>query len=247
MDARSLRYSRQLSLPQIGAEGQEKLDQSTALMVGLGGLGAPAALYLASSGIGHLILNDFDRVDLSNLPRQIIFRESDVGQFKTGAASRHLQAANPALDTTEISERLEIEALADVIASADIVLDCTDNFSARTTINDACVQTGTPLVSGAAIRFEGQLTVFRADRPGGPCYRCLYSEADENLENCAGQGVLASLAGTVGCMMATETIKVLLGIDSDLNGKLWLYDGLTGSTRSVSIPPRPDCPVCGAM
>lgn len=247
MDARSLRYSRQLSLPQIGAEGQEKLDQCTALIVGLGGLGAPAALYLASSGIGHLILNDFDRVDLSNLPRQILFRDTDVGQFKTDAASRHLQTVNPALGTTKVSERLENEALDGVIASADIVLDCTDNFSARTMINDACVRTRTPLVSGAAIRFEGQLSVFRADRPGGPCYRCLYSEADENLENCAGQGVLASLTGTVGCMMATETIKALLGIDSDLIGKLWLYDGLTGSTRSVSIPTRPDCPACGAM
>jgi adenylyltransferase/sulfurtransferase len=245
MDALSLRYSRQLSLPQIGAEGQQKLSRSTPLVIGLGGLGAPAALYLANSGVGHLILNDFDRVDLTNLPRQILFRAEDVGEFKTRATSQSLKAANPELETTEINERLTPATLGEVIASADVVLDCTDIFPARTMINDACVASGTPLVSGAAIRFEGQLSVFRPDLPGGPCYRCLYSEEDENLETCAGQGILASLAGTIGCMMATEAIKVLLGIDSELHGKLWIYDGLAGSTRLLNIPPRPDCPACG--
>jgi molybdopterin/thiamine biosynthesis adenylyltransferase len=245
MDESSLRYSRHLTLPKFGAEGQQRLTRSTVLIVGLGGLGAPAALYLANSGVGHLLLNDFDRVDLTNLPRQILFNTEDVGEFKTQATSRRLKAINPALTTTQLDERLTSATLGEVIASADVVLDCTDNFPARTMINDACVESRTPLVSGAAIRYEGQLSVFRPDRAGGPCYRCLYSEADENLENCAGQGVLAPLAGTVGCMMATEAIKVLIGVDSDLHGKLWVYDGLTGSTRLVSIPTRPDCPTCG--
>ncbi len=245
MNDPSLRYSRHLSLSNFGAEGQQRLGRSTALIVGLGGLGAPAALYLANSGIGHLILNDFDRVDLTNLPRQILFRADDVGEFKTDATSRSLKAANPELEITRINERLTDPTLSEIIPSADVVLDCTDNFPTRTMINDACVASGTPLVSGAAIRFEGQLSVFRPDHPGGPCYRCLYSEEDENLENCAGQGILAPLAGTVGCMMATEAIKVLIGLDSELNGKLWIYDGLTGSTRLVTIRPRPDCPTCG--
>jgi molybdopterin/thiamine biosynthesis adenylyltransferase len=245
MDDPSLRYSRHLSLSKFGAEGQQQLARSTALIVGLGGLGAPAALYLANSGIGHLIINDFDRIDLTNLPRQILFRTDDVGEYKTGATSRSLKTTNPELAITEVNERLTDARLGEVVASADVVLDCTDNFPARTMINDACVSSGIPLVSGAAIRFEGQLSVFRPDRPGGPCYRCLYSEDDENLGNCAGQGVLAPLAGTVGCMMATEGIKILIGLDSELNGKLWVYDGLAGSTRLVTIKPRPDCPACG--
>ncbi len=245
MDDLSLRYSRHLSLSKFGAEGQQQLARSTALIVGLGGLGAPAALYLANSGVGHLILNDFDRVDLTNLPRQILFRDDDVGGFKTSATSQSLKDANPELEITQVNERLTDTRLGEVVASADVVLDCTDNFPTRTMINDACVASGTPLVSGAAIRFEGQLSVFRPDQPGGPCYRCLYSEQDENLGSCAGQGILAPLAGTVGCMMATEAIKVLIGLDSELNGKLWIYDGLTGSTRLVTIRPRPDCPTCG--
>jgi adenylyltransferase/sulfurtransferase len=245
MDDLSLRYSRHLSLSKFGAEGQQQLARSTALIVGLGGLGAPAALYLANSGVGHLIVNDFDRVDLTNLPRQILFRHDDVGEFKTSATSQSLKDANPELEITQVNERLTDTRLGEVVASADVVLDCTDNFPTRTMINDACVAAGAPLVSGAAIRFEGQLSVFRPDQPGGPCYRCLYSAEDENLGSCAGQGILAPLAGTVGCMMATEAIKVLIGLDSELNGKLWIYDGLTGSTRLVTIRPRPDCPTCG--
>jgi adenylyltransferase/sulfurtransferase len=193
-----------------------------------------------------LIINDFDRIDPTNLPRQILFHPDDVGDYKTGATSRSLKATNPQLAITEVNERLTEPRLREVIASADVVLDCTDNFPARTMINDACVSSGIPLVSGAAIRFEGQLSVFRPDRPGGPCYRCLYSEDDENLGDCAGQGILASVAGTVGCMMATEAIKLLIGLDSDLNGKLWVYDGMAGSTRLVTIQPRSDCPACGA-
>lgn len=216
------------------------------MIVGLGGLGAPAALYLASSGVGHLLLNDFDRIDMTNLPRQILYRSEDIGKFKTEAAAQHLKSVNPELTVTEVNERLAESPLGKAVASCDVVLDCTDNFATRMRINTACVSAGTPLVSGAAIRFEGQVAVFRNEKSGGPCYRCLYSEADDNLENCAGQGILAPLAGTVGCMMATESLKILIGLDSDLDGNLWVYDGLTGATRLLSIKPRPDCPACRA-
>jgi len=239
-----LRYSRHLSLPQIGVEGQQRLARSTALMVGLGGLGAPAALYLANSGLGHLLLNDFDRVDITNLPRQILFDPDDVGKFKTRASTQRLTALNPELEVTEFNQRLSGPELADTMADCDVVLDCTDNFATRTLINETCIATGTPLVSGAAIRFEGQLAVFRADKPGGPCYRCLYSEADENFESCAGQGILAPVAGTVGCMMATEAIKVLAGLSSELEGQLWVYDALAGKPHTFRIPRRVDCPAC---
>jgi len=239
-----LRYSRHLSLPQIGAEGQQRLAQSTVLIVGLGGLGAPAALYLANSGLGHLLLNDFDRVDVTNLPRQILFGPEDIGKFKTRASTQRLTALNPELAVTEFNERLSGPGLADAMAGCDVVLDCTDNFATRTLINAACIATRTPLVSGAAIRFEGQLAVFRADKPGGPCYRCLYSEADENLESCAGQGILAPVAGTVGSMMATEAIKVLAGLNSELEGQLWVYDALAGKPHTFRIPRRVDCPAC---
>ena len=245
MKDETLRYSRHVSLPRFGAEGQQRLARSTALIVGLGGLGAPASLYLANAGLGRLVLNDFDRVDVTNLPRQILFRAEDIGESKTSATSRRLATMNPDLAVTELNQRLAEAELAEVITACDVVLDCTDNFSTRMMINQACVATGTPLVSGAAIRFEGQLAVFRPDQPDGPCYRCLYSEEDENLENCAGQGILASLAGTVGCMMATEAIKLLVGIGSEIDGKLWVYDGLAGTTRTLRIRRLPDCPVCG--
>jgi molybdopterin/thiamine biosynthesis adenylyltransferase len=238
------RFSRHISLPEIGADGQQRLHDSTALVVGLGGLGAPAGLYLASSGVGQLLLNDFDRIDITNLPRQILFRENEVGDFKSDVTAKHLAVTNPDTTFTALNQRLSKTELAEVMTECDVVLDCTDTFASRTLINAACIETRTPLVSGAAIRFEGQLAVFRADKAGGPCYRCLYSEEDENLENCEGQGILAPLAGTVGCMMATEAIKLLAGLETGLEGKLWVYDGLTGSTRRLSIPRRPDCPAC---
>jgi len=239
-----LRFSRQLSLPQIGSAGQARLRNCTALVVGLGGLGSTASLYTANSGIGHLLINDFDRVDVTNLPRQILFGPMNVGEFKTVATARALKVRNPDLDITELNQRLAEEELIEVISGCDVVLDCTDNFASRTRINKVCVATSTPLISGAAIRFEGQLAVFRADKNNGPCYNCLYSEEDENLEDCAGQGILAPVVGTIGCMIATEAIKVLVGLDSDLEGKLWVYDGLTGLTRALQIKRRPDCPVC---
>ena len=243
----STRFARQVALPQIGAAGQQRLAESHALIIGLGGLGSAAALYLANAGIGGLTLNDFDRVDVSNLPRQILFDEQDIDEFKTTASARQLRRFNPATRIGELNRRLSDTELLEAVTASDAVLDCTDNFTTRSAINRACFRARRPLVTGAAIRFEGQLAVFRHDdRPdGGPCYSCLYTERDENLESCAGQGILAPVAGTIGCMMATETIKLLAGLETTLAGKLWVYDALAGTTKTIKINPHPDCPVCG--
>jgi molybdopterin/thiamine biosynthesis adenylyltransferase len=239
-----LRFSRQLSLAQIGSDGQDIRARSTALIVGLGGLGATASLYAANAGIGHLILNDFDQIDATNLPRQILFGPQDVGQFKTRVTAQQLSARNPALQVSEINTRLSNDELIAHMADCDVVFDCTDNFATRSMINRASVETGTALITGAAIRFEGQLSVFRADKKPGPCYACLYTEADENLEDCAGQGILGPVAGMIGCMMATEGIKMLVGMESDLENGLWVYDGITGATRLIRISQSPTCAVC---
>ncbi|MGI9329879.1 MAG: HesA/MoeB/ThiF family protein [Gammaproteobacteria bacterium] len=244
-DVDSLRYSRQLALPQIGPAGQAQIAGGSALIIGLGGLGATAALYLGNAGVGHLVINDFDRVDATNLPRQILFTGADVGEFKTHAAAETLNRYNPELKVSILNRRLSANELDDAVRGCDVVLDCTDNFATRLDINRACVDARTPLVSGAAIRFEGQLAVFNATQSGSPCYQCLYSEADENLDDCAGQGILAPVAGMVGCMMATEAIKLLAGLNSELVGRLWVYDGLAGTSRSLGISPNPACPVCG--
>lgn len=238
-----LRYSRQLTL--LGEAGQLKLAAARVLIIGAGGLGNPAALYLASSGVGHIVINDFDTVDSSNLPRQILYREADTGEPKARVLAARLQSLNSGVQATAIDERLTRDDMAQQIAAADVVLDCTDNFPSRWLISELCVQALKPLVTGAAIRFEAQLTVFRHDRAATPCYRCLYSEADQNLSDCAGQGVLAPVVGTVGCMQATETIRLLLGLESDLAGKLWLYDGRSGSSRLITIAAQAGCPVCG--
>ena len=240
--SRNIRYARQTTLPSIGEEGQSRLQDSSVLVIGAGGLGAPASLYLASSGVGQLLINDFDTIDATNLPRQILFRDSDTGNAKAITTKQRLQEINPASTAIAIGERLDKAGLTELIASVDAVVDCTDNFVSRWLINEITFAQNKPLVSGAAIRWEGQVAVFM---PGGqPCYRCLYSEEDENLNDCAGQGIVAPVAGTVGTMLATETIKVLLGIESDLRGKLWLYDGLAGNSRTVRIPADKNCPVC---
>ncbi len=240
-----LRFARQVTLPQIGAGGQQELASSHALIIGLGGLGSIASLYLSNSGVGQLTINDFDRVDITNLPRQILFDETDVDEFKTAATARRLHQFNPTTRIKELNQRLTEVELLKAVEACDVVVDCTDNFVTRGAINRACFQAARPLVTGAAIRFEGQLAVFRHDTSRSPCYNCLYTEADENLETCAGQGILAPVVGTIGCMMATETIKILAGIESTLNGKLWLYDALTGTSKTFGIKPRADCPVCG--
>ena len=237
------RYARHVALAEIGAKGQQKLAAASVLIVGLGGLGCPAAQYLASSGVGTLILNDFDRVDVSNLPRQILFADAAVGQRKTDAAAATLARLNPGVKVDCRSERLEDDALRKVVRAADVVLDCTDNFVTRLAINRACVTELRPLVSGAALRFEGQLAVFE-NGPGEPCYRCLYSEDDERLGDCVGNGVLAPVPGLIGGAMAVEALKLIALGHSNLNGRLLLHDALTASWQSVDLSQDPECPVC---
>jgi len=239
-----MRYARHITLPQIGPAGQSRLEACHALVIGLGGLGSPASLYLANAGVGQLTLNDHDRVDETNLPRQILFGTQDIGVAKTSAAAASLNRSNPAVSTNELEGRLTERQLTDAVAAADVVLDCTDNFSSRTLINQVCAQQKTTLITGAAIRFEGQLSVFDFSREPQPCYSCLYAAEDENFGDCAGQGILAPVVGTIGCMMATEALKALLGLASDLQGKVWIYDALSGSSRTLNIPARDDCPVC---
>jgi molybdopterin/thiamine biosynthesis adenylyltransferase len=243
-DDSQIRHARQRSLPQIGGNGQLRLASSHALIIGLGGLGTPASLYLANAGVGTLSICDFDRVDATNLSRQILYQSGDIGIAKTTAAAQRLRAENPQLRINELGHRLAEDELAGAANAADIVLDCTDNFISRSLINSVCARTQTPLISGAAIRFEGQLVVFDFARSVNCCYNCLYTDADENLEDCAGQGILPSVVGTIGAMMATETIKCLLGIDTELNGKVWTYDALAGASRTIAISRRNDCLVC---
>lgn len=239
-----VRYARQLALPQLGADGQARLAHGSALVIGLGGLGATAALYLGNAGVGHLVINDYDRVDASNLPRQILFQPPDVDQHKTHAAAEKLRAYNPELRVSVLNRRLAEDELTEAVGACNVVLDCTDNFATRLQINRACAAARKPLVMGAAIRFEGQVGVFRHERDGPPCYQCLYSEDDENLDDCAGQGILAPVAGAIGCLMATEAMKIIAGLSSELDGRLWLYDGLAGTSRSIGIAANPECPVC---
>jgi adenylyltransferase/sulfurtransferase len=239
-----VRYSRHVTLPQVGESGQRRLEQASVLVVGLGGLGSVASLYLANAGVGHLVINDFDTVDVTNLPRQILFREADVGEFKTHATAERLRAANPAPHVNVLNRRLDADELRDAVGACSLVLDCTDNFPTRLALNAACVAARTPLVTGAAIRFEGQVAVFLNNDSDSPCYRCLYSDEDENFANCAGQGIFAPVAGTIGALLATEALKLLLGLDSGLRNRLWIYDALSGATRTVAIRKAPACPVC---
>lgn len=241
----ALRYARQIALGRVGVTGQARLAGARAGVVGLGGLGSVASLYLASSGIGALCINDFDRIDASNLPRQILFRSRDVGAPKASVTAAALREVNPALQLRVLDRRLDAAGLADALHGCDVVLDCSDNFATRHLLNRVCVALRRPLVSGAVIRFEGQVAMFANDGDG-PCYRCLYAEDDEPLGDCSGQGVLAPVAGTVGTMMATEAIAQLLGLGPGLRNHLWFHDALAGQSRRVRIRRAPACPVCAA-
>jgi molybdopterin/thiamine biosynthesis adenylyltransferase len=246
MNTNNIRYSRQTTLPAIGEAGQTRLRDASVLIIGAGGLGTPTSLYLASSGIGQILINDFDSIDESNLPRQILYRDEDVGASKAQVAAERLRTVNPTIDVVALDERMDRDALTECVSAVDAVIDASDNFATRWLVNEITFKQSTPLISGAAIRWEGQVSVFRHELGTGPCYRCLYAEEDESLNDCAGQGIVAPVAGTIGTLMATETIKVLLGIDSDLQGKLWVYDGLAGNSRTINIPLKADCPVCGS-
>ena len=244
-DEELLRYSRQIMLPEIDAAGQLRLAGSTVLIIGLGGLGSAAAIYLAAGGIGHLLLADFDKVDLSNLQRQILHNTADIGRSKTESARAHLSALNPGVRLTLIDHVMEEQELLERAREADVVVDATDNFRSRFAINRACVQAVTPLVSAAAIRFEAQLSVFHPGDPESPCYRCLYSEDSVAEETCTANGVLAPLLGVIGSLQAAETMKLIMGIGKPLIGELLLLDILNMEWHRARLPRDPHCPVCG--
>ncbi len=237
------RDARHMALAQVGAQGQERIAAARALVIGVGGLGCAAATYLASAGVGELFLVDFDTVDATNLGRQVLFGPGDIGKAKAAMAADRLALQNPGIHILAITDRMEDGALRESVAEAGVVLDCTDNFATRFQVNDACVDAKRCLVSGSAIRFEGQLAVFGPDYTESPCYRCLYSEADESLLDCAGNGVFAPVPGVIGTMMAVEALKFLAGLGSP-RGVLRLYEGDSGRFHSVKIPKRADCPAC---
>ena len=236
------RYARHLVLREIGGPGQQRLKAASVLMIGAGGLGAPAALYLAAAGVGRIGLADPDTVALSNLQRQVLYVADEVGEGKTVAAARRLSALNP--DIVIQTHPLAVTAAnaAGLIADYDLVLDGTDDFVTRFAVSDACVATGRTLVSGAIARWTGQIGVF----PGRPCYRCLVPDIPPDADTCASVGVVGALGGVIGSMMALEGVKLITGAGEPLSGRLLIYDGLAGETRTVRIGPDPDCSVCGA-
>ena len=237
------RHARHHALAQIGAEGQARIGNATALLIGMGGIGCAAGAYLASSGVGRLLLCDFDTVDPTNLGRQFLYTPDDVGRPKVEVAAERLGAINPDIVIDTITQRMDDDRLSAAIGRSDIVLDGTDNFATRFQVNDACIAAQRCLVSGAAIRLEGQVAVFGPDYDSSPCYRCLYTDADESLENCAGNGVLSPVPGVIGTLMAVEALKYLAGIDSP-RGALRLYDASRGDFRSVTIRKDPQCASC---
>ena len=243
-DQELMRYSRQILLTEVDVAGQLALKQSTVLIVGLGGLGAPVSLYLAAAGVGALYLADFDQVDESNLQRQIIHDSLGVGQSKVASAMQKLQALNPLVKLTGLTEVMDDDSLLNVISSVDVVVDCTDNFQTREAINKACVLAKKPLVSGAAIRLSGQVSVFDTREPNGPCYHCLYGAGEDEALTCSEAGVLGPLVGTVGSVQALETIKLLTNIGQGLSGRLLLLDALNTRFREVRVKKDPLCAVC---
>lgn len=243
-DEQLLRYSRQIMLPEVEIDGQEAWLNSRVLIVGLGGLGSPASIYLASAGVGHLVLVDDDQVDLTNLQRQIVHTSDSVGTPKVESARKTLHALNPEIRIDTLATRLEGEALSEQVKAADLVLDCSDNFSTRFALNRVCVATGTPLVSGAAIRFDGQISVFDSRVEGAPCYQCLYAEGEDEELSCSESGVFPPLVGIVGATQAAEALKVLAGIGEPLVGKLLMLDARRMEWRSLKLRPDPACPVC---
>lgn len=238
------RYSRHINLPQIGEEGQQRLLQSHALIIGLGGLGSPVALYLAASGVGKLTLVDFDVVELSNLQRQIAHTTARIGELKTHSAKTACLELNPDIEIETIDYEMEREELFEKVAESTVVIEGSDNFPTRFLVNEACVVNKTPLVSAAAIRFDGQISVFRPDQDDSPCYRCLYKEGGETAETCSQTGVLAPFVGMVGTLQAVEAIKVITGAGRDLKSRLILLDGLSMEWTAIKLQKSADCPVC---
>lgn len=247
-DQTLLRYSRHIMLPEVDIEGQERLRSAHALIIGAGGLGSPAALYLAAAGVGRITIVDADHVELSNLQRQIAHQQASIGQNKAASAKASMQALNSDCRITALETHAEGEALEQLVAAADVVLDCTDRFSSRYAINAATQKVGVPLVSGAAIRFSGQLAVFSPRDPNCPCYACLYPPDDMGDEalGCAESGVMAPLVGLIGCFQAVEAFKLLSGAGQTHQG-LATFDGLRGQWRHFNVPRDPACTVCSVI
>jgi molybdopterin/thiamine biosynthesis adenylyltransferase len=244
-DDQLLRYSRHILLPEIGVEGQQKLLDARALVIGAGGLGSPAAMYLAAAGVGTIALADCDTVDLTNLQRQVMHVTQSVGRKKVDSGRDMLASLNPETRVIAIDSRLEGDALDREVATADVVLDCSDNFATRHAVNRACVHHCKPLVSGAAIRFDAQIAVFDLRSDESPCYNCLFPEQGEVEEmRCAIMGIFAPLTGMVGTLQAAEAIKVVMGIGETLAGRLVIFDALTTTWRTMRLARDPDCAVC---
>jgi len=240
------RYGRHILLDELGPDAQEKFGRSRALVIGAGGLGAPVAQFLGAAGVGTLTLCDADRVDLTNLQRQILYATGDIGAPKVDAAIGRLRAINPEVTFEPIATRVGPDELRTLVAAADVVVDCCDNFETRHAVNRACVVARKPLVSGAALRFDGQIAVFDSREPASPCYHCLFGEGDELEETrCATMGVFAPLVGIVGSTQAAEALKLLAGVGESLAGRLLVVDALTMQWRELRVPRDPACPVCG--
>ena len=233
-------------MTEFGIEGQEKINDATVLVVGLGGLGSAVTMYLAGSGIGHLVLNDFDEVDLSNLQRQIVHTSESVGESKVASAKSTLSSLNPEIKLTGIDGKMSLMQIYEEVERADVVVDATDNFEIRFALNEASVASRTPLVSGAAIRMDGQLAVYRPDLQDSPCFRCLYAPEDEPVERCSETGVLGSVCGTIGSLQTTEVLKIIADVGVSTHGRLILYDASRQEWQEVRIPKNADCPVCGS-
>ncbi|UOD32448.1 molybdopterin-synthase adenylyltransferase MoeB [Massilia violaceinigra] len=245
-DDQLLRYSRHILLDEIGIEGQQRALAASALVIGAGGLGSPAALYLASAGIGRIVLVDDDEVDLTNLQRQVLHTTARVGQAKAESGRTALLAINPGIDVVALRERADDARLAELVGQASVVLDCSDNFATRHAVNRACVAHTVPLVSGAVIRFDGQISVFDARRADSPCYSCLFPQ-DQHFEDvaCSTMGVFAPLVGVVGAMQAAEALKLVMRVGQSLAGRLLLLDGRAMEWTSIGVARNADCPVCG--
>ena len=245
-DAQLLRYSRHILLDEIGIEGQEHILAAHALVIGAGGLGSPVALYLASAGVGHITLVDHDTVDLTNLQRQIAHRTSSVGQHKVASAAESITAINPGVQVHTIAERAGAALLDTLVPQADVVLDCSDNFSTRQAINRACVEHDKPLVAGAAIRFDGQVSVYDSRQPQAPCYACIFppDQPPEEVQ-CATMGVFSPIVGIIGAVQAAEALKLLSGAGTPLAGRLLMLDGRPMAWSEIRMARDPACSVCG--
>ncbi|MFT6431024.1 MAG: adenylyltransferase/sulfurtransferase [Halopseudomonas sp.] len=246
-DQQLLRYSRQILLPQLDIDGQQRLLDSRVLIVGLGGLGAPVALYLAAAGVGTLVLADHDEVDLTNLQRQIIHQTADVGRSKVESATDSVRALNPEVEILQLPRALAGEELIKAVANVDLVMDCCDNFATRQAVNAACVCLRRPLVSGAAIRLEGQLSVFDSRRDDSPCYECLYGSGEETVLSCSEAGVIGPLVGLIGSLQALEALKLLAGFGEPMIGRLLLVDALGSRFREMRVRRDPACRCCAPV